>query len=144
VSTSPDFSGKVFVKNSTKDQQRTMIFEGLAYSTIYYARTKSELSGYGRVTSFTTMADPNFRATTMATMVQVHPNPSATHFNLSLESTAMKSVEVTVSSLQGERIGTYQLVPDGTLQIGESFKKGIYVLRLTDGTQVRIMRVVKN
>jgi uncharacterized repeat protein (TIGR03803 family) len=58
LNTAPDFTGTSFVKTSTKDFQRTLIFERLQYQTVYYARVKTELSpNYGRTTRFTTRAE---------------------------------------------------------------------------------------
>ncbi|HEY0743645.1 MAG TPA: choice-of-anchor tandem repeat GloVer-containing protein [Chryseosolibacter sp.] len=56
LSTTPDFATKL-VRTSKVDNQRTMVFDSLKYSTKYYGRFKTDVSGYGRVTSFTTAAE---------------------------------------------------------------------------------------
>jgi uncharacterized repeat protein (TIGR03803 family) len=56
LSTSPDFTTKL-VRTSTVDNQRTLVFDSLMYSTKYYGRFKTDISGYGKVTSFTTKAE---------------------------------------------------------------------------------------
>jgi uncharacterized repeat protein (TIGR03803 family) len=56
LSTSPDFATKI-VRTSKVDNQRTMVFDSLKYLTKYYGRFKTDVSGYGRVTSFTTATE---------------------------------------------------------------------------------------
>jgi uncharacterized repeat protein (TIGR03803 family) len=56
LSTSPEFTDP-FVRTSKVDNQRTLVFDSLAYNTKYYGRFKTNISGYGRVTSFTTKAE---------------------------------------------------------------------------------------
>jgi uncharacterized repeat protein (TIGR03803 family) len=58
LNTSQDFSGVSFIVTSMLDYQRTLVLRGLAYSTKYYARVKTDISDvYGKVTSFTTRAE---------------------------------------------------------------------------------------
>jgi uncharacterized repeat protein (TIGR03803 family) len=57
LNTSPDFTGTSFVRTSTSDNQRTLVFQGMAYSTIYYARAKTDVSDFGKITRFTTRAE---------------------------------------------------------------------------------------
>jgi uncharacterized repeat protein (TIGR03803 family) len=58
LNTLPDFTGTSFIKSGAKTQN----FSGLTYSTIYYARVKTDLSpDYSPVTSFTT-GPPEFFA----------------------------------------------------------------------------------
>jgi uncharacterized repeat protein (TIGR03803 family) len=53
VSTSADFN-TVIERGGESDYQRTFLFTGLKYSTVYYARVKTNVSGFGRVSAFTT------------------------------------------------------------------------------------------
>jgi uncharacterized repeat protein (TIGR03803 family) len=55
--TNADFSGEILTKTSEVENQRTLIFTGLKYSTTYYARAKTNTTSYGKVTHFTTRAE---------------------------------------------------------------------------------------
>jgi uncharacterized repeat protein (TIGR03803 family) len=58
LNTSSDFTGVSLVKTSISDNQRTLVFQGLAYSTVYYARVRTDVSSeYGKITRFTTRAE---------------------------------------------------------------------------------------
>jgi uncharacterized repeat protein (TIGR03803 family) len=54
LNTSQDFTGTSLVRNSAADHQRTLTFTGLDYDTRYYARAKTNVSEYGKTTSFMT------------------------------------------------------------------------------------------
>lgn len=56
LSTTPDFATKI-VRTSKVDNQRTLTFDSLQYSTKYYGRCKSDLTEFGQVTSFTTTSE---------------------------------------------------------------------------------------
>lgn len=57
LSTTPDFSDTVLVHTSSQAGQRTMTFPRLQYATRYYARVKTDVSDYGRITQFVTKAE---------------------------------------------------------------------------------------
>ncbi len=57
LSTSADFSKDVITKTSETDNQRTLIFTGLKYAMVYYAKAMTNNSAYGKVNSFTTKAE---------------------------------------------------------------------------------------
>ncbi|MFZ6010257.1 MAG: hypothetical protein ACOYXT_07885, partial [Bacteroidota bacterium] len=57
LNTKPDFTGVSFIKTSAKDHERTLIFTGLRYTTTYYTRVSTNVSGYGKTTQFTTWAE---------------------------------------------------------------------------------------
>jgi hypothetical protein len=58
LNTHADFSGTSIMKTSAIDNQRTLVFTNLAYSTRYYARATTNVSsGYGKVSSFVTKAE---------------------------------------------------------------------------------------
>jgi uncharacterized repeat protein (TIGR03803 family) len=58
LSVKPDFSDSVWTKTSSTQGQRTLFFERLPYARKIYGRVKSDISGYGKVTTFTTRAEP--------------------------------------------------------------------------------------
>jgi ELWxxDGT repeat protein/uncharacterized repeat protein (TIGR03803 family) len=49
-----DFSGESMVVTSAEDNQNIFIIKGLNSATTYYARVKTDVSGFGPVTTFTT------------------------------------------------------------------------------------------
>jgi uncharacterized repeat protein (TIGR03803 family) len=58
LNTTPDFSGTSIIRTSSIDNQRTLTFTGLAYSTTYYGRVKTNASElYGKITKFSTRAE---------------------------------------------------------------------------------------
>jgi uncharacterized repeat protein (TIGR03803 family) len=58
LNTAPDFTGQSFIRTSTNDYERTLLFTGLAYSTTYYGRVKTDISPlYGKVTKFQTRGE---------------------------------------------------------------------------------------
>jgi uncharacterized repeat protein (TIGR03803 family) len=56
ISTSPSFTTSM-QRGGESDHQRTYLFSGLKYSTVYYARAKTDISDFGRVSVFTTQKE---------------------------------------------------------------------------------------
>lgn len=93
LSTSPEFTNPR-IRTSASDHQRTLIFDSLAYATKYYGRVKTDISGYGIVTSFTTKAEtfasltqPAHEATAQDPLVvrlQTSPIPGAKRYTVQL------------------------------------------------------------
>lgn len=59
LSTTADFSAEVFMDSSVLENERTFKFKNLKFGTRYYARSASDKSGFGKVTSFTTAPGAN-------------------------------------------------------------------------------------
>jgi uncharacterized repeat protein (TIGR03803 family) len=57
ISPTSDFSSDVIEKTSSKDNERTMVFSGLTYATMYYARARTANTPYGKISRFTTKAE---------------------------------------------------------------------------------------
>jgi uncharacterized repeat protein (TIGR03803 family) len=145
LSPTPDFSAGVITKVSAIDFQRTLVFTDLAYSTKYYARMKTDISGYGRVTSFTTKADQNAVTTTAAreSTFDVHPNPSSDLFNVTLRSTATSEAHVVMMKLTGEIVEEHSVQSGEVTQLGQNLERGIYLLKIRTANGVEVRRVVK-
>jgi uncharacterized repeat protein (TIGR03803 family) len=151
LSTTVDFSANVMTKTSAVDHQRTLTFEGLAFSTKYYARMKTDISNYGRVSSFTTKPDP--ASATVAAFdggreadnmrMQVHPNPSTSSFNVALSSAKAEPVKVVITDLRGEVVGSYETGSNSNLTIGDELGKGIYILKILRCNEVLTHRMIK-
>lgn len=149
LSTSPDFTGTSLVKTSAIDGQRTLTFEGLQFSTTYYARQKTDICGYGKTTNFTTKADPeaamvsSFTTSEDMVTLDVHPNPSVSNFNVSLNSMKEESAKVIVTDLRGETLLTHDLNANQSIQIGDELRQGIYIMKIIRGKEITTRRIVK-
>lgn len=141
LSTTPDFSANVLTKNSQQELQRTLIFDNLEYGTTYYARMKTEICEYGPVRSFTTMAEPLTFAANSSDNVDVYPNPTADHFNITTGTTLPS--RVTITTVYGKVVGTFEVNRNSPLQVGKDFKKGIYLLRIEDANGIAVRRIIK-
>jgi uncharacterized repeat protein (TIGR03803 family) len=140
ISTVADFSENVSHKESTSDYQRTMTFNDLSYNTKYYGRMKTEISDWGRVTSFTTKQEPVMLMTESVTL-DVHPNPSTDYFHLA--TSASEDAQISVAKMTGEIFATHTLPAEGTLDVGSDYPKGIYIMRIMTSQGVVIKRLVK-
>jgi uncharacterized repeat protein (TIGR03803 family) len=95
LSTSPDFITK-FVRTSSVDNQRTLIFDSLSYATKYYGRFKTNISEYGRVTSFTTRPE-SFSVLQEPTNQTINVDPVVVHL-LVAEVTGAKRYTIQLST----------------------------------------------
>jgi uncharacterized repeat protein (TIGR03803 family) len=105
LNTAPDFSDSTLTSVSIKDNQRTLTFTNLKYSTKYYARVKTDLSDvYGKVTSFTTRAEqftfvsePSGNTIDQdyaVVKIEVAPVPQAKRYDVELSASADFSSEL--------------------------------------------------
>jgi hypothetical protein len=134
-STAPDFSEGVLTSTSTSPGNMPKV--DLEYNTKYYARAKSSLwPYYGKATSFTTES--------METLAfSVHPNPSASAFNVSIASNVSESAQVVMTKLTGEVVENHIIQAGEVRQLGDNVEKGIYILKIITAEGVQVKRLVK-
>lgn len=80
---------------------------------------------------------------TEALSCDVTPNPSANYFNLQVQSSSDKPIEITLLDGSGRLIDKQATYRSKTIRMGEQLKPGIYMLQLKQGAQQKIIRLVK-
>ena len=71
-------------------------------------------------------------------------NPSPNYFELQLSGNAGSKIQVKVYDLQGRMIEAKpSLQPNQTLKFGTFYSPGIYLLQITQGTQMQTIRLIK-
>ena len=77
--------------------------------------------------------------------VLAYPNPSSTNFNLDITTSSAKNVEVKVYDMIGKLINKMEVSPSKVagLQIGDRYPSGVYNVIVSQGTEVKTLRVIK-
>ena len=75
--------------------------------------------------------------------VKVFPNPTTSMFNLQVTTVEAKQVSVKVLDVQGRLIKTMQINPNEKITLGSELKSGVYMLEVNDGSNRKVVRVVK-
>jgi uncharacterized repeat protein (TIGR03803 family) len=75
--------------------------------------------------------------------VTIHPNPSTDHFTIQVKSNAGEAIRIMVTDPYGQPVTTYEIEPDTPIQIGGELKRGIYIMKIMQGKQVVLQRMVK-
>ena len=71
-------------------------------------------------------------------------NPSPNYFELQLRGTAGNNLQLRVYDLQGRIIETRpSLLSNQTIRLGALYRPGIYLVQITQGTQMRTLRLIK-
>jgi len=79
-----------------------------------------------------------------ALSVRVLSNPSPSYFELQISGSADKNIQLIVSDLQGRVIERKSSLPSSrTLRLGMSYSPGIYLVQITQGTEKKVLRLVK-
>jgi ELWxxDGT repeat protein len=76
-------------------------------------------------------------------MVTIHPNPSTSNFNIEVQSPAEESIKLVVTDQYGQLITTYEVTSDSPMQIGSELQRGIYIMKVIQGGEISMKRVVK-
>jgi hypothetical protein len=71
------------------------------------------------------------------------PNPSAGEFLISVAGTSRAMIKVDVYDAIGRYVKGYSLVEGLSVRIGKEFGPGVYTVKVTQGTEVAVLRVVK-
>ncbi|THU31526.1 T9SS type A sorting domain-containing protein [Niastella caeni] len=74
--------------------------------------------------------------------VKVFGNPASDYFNINIKGSAGK-ISVRVVDVQGRVIEYRETVPEGTLQLGQSYRSGFYYLEVRQGNNMKQIKLVK-
>jgi len=76
--------------------------------------------------------------------VRILSNPSPNYFELQLSGKAATNIQLRVFDLQGRMIETKPaLQSNQTLRLGAFYNPGVYLVQITQGTQIQTIRLVK-
>ena len=75
--------------------------------------------------------------------VAASPNPSNGEFNLSIKSNSTEKVQIRVMDLNGRLLKTINSNVGAPIQFGRSMKAGTYLIEVKQGTEKKIVKVVK-
>ncbi len=78
----------------------------------------------------------NFRTTTF-------PNPTINEFSLKIESESDDKITVDVFNMMGNRVYQYQGKINGVLKFGNDFKKGMYFIKIRQGSNCSTEKIIK-
>jgi len=74
---------------------------------------------------------------------QVVPNPTETYFTLHLQSSSMETIFVKIFDMSGRQVETLRETSSGTFQFGSKLTPGMYIVQITQGDHVKVLRVIK-
>jgi hypothetical protein len=77
-----------------------------------------------------------------ALKVVTYPNPFTNNFNLNVTTTSSENVEMRVYDMMGRLIEKHQ-VESNTVEVGNSYPTGIYNVIVTQGKEMKTIRVIK-
>ncbi len=76
--------------------------------------------------------------------VDVYPNPSASSFNVTVQSPDVKEkIQLKVINIAGQMIETKNINSGQTLRLGENYRSGSYVIQAIQGNQRKTIKVIK-
>jgi hypothetical protein len=77
--------------------------------------------------------------------VKVYPNPTNNNFNVGLTTVSDDKISLVVYDMLGRLVDTLELDPKNSLevQIGDMYPTGIYNVIVTQGADVKTVRVIK-
>jgi hypothetical protein len=76
--------------------------------------------------------------------VQLYPNPSHKSFEIFVENQSIENIEIKVFDLNGTLL--IKMVSDNNkpIQLGENLKKGMYIVHVIQGENLKVLKVIKN
>ena len=74
---------------------------------------------------------------------KVLPNPSNNYFNLQIESASDETIELSLLDISGRQISKLNTVKTQSIRFGDDLKPGVYMIKVTQGEQQKIIKVVK-
>jgi len=107
--------------------------------------TSCTVTTYGTPVSNTSRIVASDKNTEEGLTVRAIPNPFSANFNLSLRSSSKESGQVQVYDMIGRLIETAAINPSevSTLEIGANYPSGVYNVIVTQGMEVKSVRVIK-
>ena len=74
-----------------------------------------------------------------------YPNPYSASFGLSLTSASEENVSIKVYDMTGKQVDQREVAPSqmAEQQLGDNYPSGVYNIIVTQGTEVKTLRVIK-
>jgi hypothetical protein len=115
-----------------------------AYVADYSASTLRTASVPATATAATGKAPAQTAETVWANLeVRVMPNPSNGYFNLVVNSNDDSPLTVRVLDVFGQSVEKHEKVATGNLRIGQTLAAGTYFAEITQGSQRKLVKLVK-
>jgi hypothetical protein len=73
----------------------------------------------------------------------VFPNPSSSTFNLKIESSTTDKAEIMVYDLVGKPVTKLMAAPGETVSLGNNWASGTYIIEIRQGTQRKVLKVIR-
>ena len=74
---------------------------------------------------------------------KISPIPSSQYFNLEVLSASSKKIEVTILDISGKAITTISYSKNEPIRFGNNLKPGVYMIKITQADQQKIIKVIK-
>jgi hypothetical protein len=75
--------------------------------------------------------------------VNAAPNPSSYHFTITIKSNGNEKMSLRVVDVLGRTIERKEGIANGTLQIGNKYRPGTYIVEVMQGNQRRYLKLIK-
>ena len=75
--------------------------------------------------------------------VTAFPNPSSSMFHLKVSSPIFERITLTVSDGLGRQMETIKINSNETVQIGQKYRRGVYIVQIMQGKEFRQIKLVK-
>ena len=75
--------------------------------------------------------------------VTAFPNPSSSIFYLKVSSPIFERITLTVSDGLGRQMETIKINSNETVQIGQKYRRGVYIVQIMQGKEFRQIKLVK-
>jgi len=75
--------------------------------------------------------------------VNIHPNPSTDDFNVMVSSPGTDPIHMVLTDQYGQDITTYNITPNVQMQLGSELRRGIYIMKIVQGKEITMQRIVK-
>ena len=119
------------------------------YSVKVAVKFNSVWQAFGLACNLTTpaviinrMSDPNLKA---SFAIKAFPNPYSSHFNIAIESASDEAAQVKVYDMIGRQltVHTASVSEFSNLEIGKEYPVGVYNVIVSQGTDVKSIRMIK-
>ena len=74
---------------------------------------------------------------------RIIPNPSNNYFNVQIESASDETIELSLLDISGRLITKWNTVKDKTIRFGEQLRPGIYIVKIQQGGQQQMLKIIK-
>ena len=75
--------------------------------------------------------------------LSIHPNPSTDNFNVHVSTPGTEKIQLVVTDQYGQMVTSYEIVNDIPMQVGSELKRGLYIMKVMQGKEIMMRRVVK-